>query len=138
MDNSSASIRLEIASVDDIVHIRRVVRNQAKELGFGLADQTRLATAVSELARNALQYAGGGVSEVTNKSSHELRILEVCISDKGPGIENIELAMRDGYSSKNGLGAGLPGCKRLMDQFSIESTIGVGTQVRVEIYATVN
>ncbi len=130
-------VSLQIQCVDDIVKIRRQAREQACGMGFGLADQTRLATVVSELARNALQYANGGTGHISDASSSRRKELQVIISDHGPGIDNIELAMRDGYSSGQGLGAGLPGCKRLMDSFSIETTPGQGTRVRVAIYVDI-
>ena len=129
------SVTVAIQKVEDIVAVRRESRHYAQKMGFGLADQTRLATAVSELARNALQYAGGGISEISDRSDGCLLILQVQVKDKGPGIVDIGLAMTDGYSSAKGLGAGLPGCQRLVDEFEIRSAPGNGTQVRIAIHA---
>ena len=100
-----------------------------------MADQTRLATAVSELARNALQYAAGGWCLVTDRSTLETLIIQVQVSDKGPGISDIPWAMSDGCTSGQGLGVGLPGCKRLMDAFTIVSTPETGTTITVEVHA---
>lgn len=135
MTNRLATIRLTLKSVEDIVKIRRTAREMAMKMGFGLADQTRLATAVSELARNAIQYGGGGESEISDRSTSDIRILSVVIDDQGPGIADLDSAMRDGFSTGSGLGAGLPGCKRLMDEFVIDTVSGQGTKVRVEVHA---
>ncbi|MGD7034026.1 anti-sigma regulatory factor [Methylotuvimicrobium buryatense] len=117
------SISIEASS--DIVRARSEVRTIAASMGFGSADQTRLATAVSELARNIIQNAGSGVCEVTDISSTESVILHIVFQDNGPGIPDIALAMQDGYSTNGGLGAGLPGTRRLIDGFSIESRPGL-------------
>lgn len=138
MINRLATIRLTLKSVEDIVKVRRTAREMALKMGFGLADQTRLATAVSELARNAIQYGGGGSSEIYDRSTKDIRILSVVICDHGPGIADIDTAMRDGFSTGSGLGAGLPGCKRLMDEFFIDSVPGQGTKVRVEVHANIS
>jgi serine/threonine-protein kinase RsbT len=116
--------RVLIGDTQDIVRARGVARLVAGQIGLGLADQTRLATAVSELARNVVQYAGEGVCEIVDASdAGEMRI-RIVIEDHGPGIDNIDKAMQDGYSTGGGLGAGLPGTRRLMDDFSIESAPG--------------
>lgn len=123
---------IAIADAADIVRARATARNMAAQMGFGLADQTRLATAVSELARNALQYAGGGeccISDISNALERRIRIV---IADHGPGIHDLEKALLDGYSTSGGLGAGLPGTRRLMDVFKIESRPGL-TQVLIEM-----
>ena len=99
------------------------------------ADQTRLATAVSELARNAIQYAGGGWLLVADRSSPQLLILSAQVSDRGPGIGDVEQALRDGYTSGLGLGVGLPGCQRLMDVFDILTTGTTGTTIVMELHA---
>lgn len=124
-----------INNVDDIVTLRAIAREFAAELGVGLADRTKLATAVSELARNAIQYANGGEATISDLSTDELIIIYIAISDRGPGIDNLERALCDGFSTSNGLGIGLPGCRRLMDRFSIRSTLGEGTCVEVELHA---
>ncbi len=126
----------EIKTVDDIVSIRRAAREFAAKMGFGLADQTRLATAVSELARNVIQYAGEGYSHIHDFSNAERRILIVEVIDSGAGIENIQTALQEGYSTGSGLGIGLSSCKRLMDVFSIVSYVNKGTRVKVELHAS--
>lgn len=116
----------------DIVRARQAGRKVAKELGFGTADQTRLATAISEIARNALQYAGGGVCEIQGMSERFEKTVHIRVADEGPGISDIEKAMTDGYTTSKGLGAGLPGSKRLMHDFHIESQTG-GTIVTMRM-----
>ena len=111
---------------------RSAARAVAASIGFGLADQTRIATAVSEMARNAVQYAGGGVCEIFNLSSEAEQRIQIVIQDNGPGIVDIAKAMSDGYSTSSGLGAGLPGTRRLMDEFSIESRPGL-TRIQMQM-----
>ncbi len=115
----------------DIVMVRQTIRQCAKEAGMGIVDQTRITTAVSELFRNMYNYAGGGkvVIESGNVDGHQALIV-TCI-DKGPGIENLELAMSDGFTSGLGMGYGLPGAKRLVDRFEIQSKVNEGTTVRI-------
>mgnify|MGYP000378728761 CR=1 FL=1 len=123
--------RIPIRSDLDIVNARVGARDLAKALGFGIIDQARVATAISELARNIVLYAGSG--EVLLRRVHDGRrvgVEAICV-DQGPGIPNIELAMQNGYSTSNGLGMGLPGTKRLMDEFEIESAPGQGTRVTI-------
>jgi serine/threonine-protein kinase RsbT len=123
-----AELRTPIASEADIVLARQQGRNLAAELGASLSDLTLIATAISELARNIVTYAKRGeiVLSVVEGSRRGIRIVA---SDQGPGIPDVNLAMRDGYSTGGGLGLGLPGAKRLMDEFSIVSEIGKGTVV---------
>lgn len=117
--------RYSINDVTDIVAARAAARDMAGQVGFGLADRARMATAVSELTRNVVQYAGGGTCEIKNVSdTTHLKIL-VIVEDQGAGIPDIEKAMLDGFSTSGGLGAGLPGTKRLMDEFAIESKPGL-------------
>jgi len=115
----------------DIVRVRQVVRNHAKELNMGIVDQTRITTAVSELFRNMYNYAGGGdvLVETGIVDGHQSLIV-TCI-DHGPGIADIDQAMSDGYTSGMGMGYGLPGAKRLVDRFEIQSKVNEGTVVRV-------
>lgn len=108
----------------DIVAARRVGREMAQQRGFGSADQTRLATAISELTRNVVQYAGAGVCVITDESNESIMLIRIVVEDHGPGIANIEKAMMYGFSAGAGLGAGLPGTKRLVDEFDIESEPG--------------
>ncbi len=126
----SKSITLE--NEHDIAVARGEVRRIAATLGFRLIDQTRLATVTSELARNVIKYAGRGrlIAQPTGEAGGRggLRLI---FEDKGPGIPDIDEAMRDGFSTGSGLGKGLPGSKRLVNEFSIESEVGVGTRVTV-------
>jgi serine/threonine-protein kinase RsbT len=116
----------------DIVSARVEGRNLAKEMGFGTVDQARIATAISELARNIVLYAPKGRVTVRAIASNDGgQGIEVVCEDDGPGIANVELVMQDGYSTSSGLGMGLPGTKRLMDEFEIETKLGVGTKVTV-------
>lgn len=126
----SKSIALE--SDRDIVLARNVVRRIASDMGFTAIDQTRLATVASELARNIIKYAGGGrlITQPTESASGRAG-LRLIFEDKGPGISNIGNAMRDGFSTGGGLGKGLPGSRRLVDEFQIESEPGLGTRVTV-------
>ena len=120
-----ASLQIHIAESLDIVRARAEARRLAGQVGFGPADQTRLATAVSELARNILQYAGKGLCAMADISDARTLGIRILFEDHGPGIEDIDRAVQDGYSTGGGLGAGLPGTRRLMDQFDIESRPGM-------------
>jgi serine/threonine-protein kinase RsbT len=120
-----------IRTAEDVVVARQHVRTRAVELGFSLVDQTKLVTAASELARNTLQYGGGGVMHIERLNQGARRGLRLVFEDQGPGIPDIAVAMRDGYTSGGGLGLGLGGAKRLANEFSIESTPGVGTRVMI-------
>ncbi len=124
------SIGLE--SESDIAVARNEVRLSAARFGFSIVDQTRLTTVASELARNIIKYAVRGrmiVGEITNSNAQ--RGLRLIFEDEGPGIADIEQAMRDGFTTGGGLGKGLPGSRRLVDEFAIESAPGVGTRVTV-------
>ncbi|EGV31904.1 putative anti-sigma regulatory factor, serine/threonine protein kinase [Thiorhodococcus drewsii AZ1] len=124
MSDAFSSTQIPVLSPADIVTARRATRDLCERLGFGKADQTRLATAVSELARNVIQYACEGVCIVEDASDNRTRRIRVQVEDRGPGITDIALAMTDGYSTSGGLGAGLPGTRRLVDDFQIESAPG--------------
>jgi serine/threonine-protein kinase RsbT len=113
----------------DIVIARTMARDAAKTLGFGAIDQARIATAVSELARNIFLYAGTGNVTVKEIEKIGRKGIEIVCEDQGPGITNIDLVMQDGYSTSRGMGMGLPGAKRLMDEFNIRSQEGVGTTI---------
>jgi serine/threonine-protein kinase RsbT len=126
--------QLPIAGEDDIVLARQRAREVARELGFGMVDQSRIATAVSELARNVVRYATDGRGEVSIQPMQNgmgAPGIEVQVRDGGPGIENVELALQDGYTSGSGLGLGLPGTRRLMDEMEIDSALGQGTTVTI-------
>ncbi len=116
------TIRLEGSA--DIIAARQCCREVARQLGFGSADQTRLATAVSEIARNAIQHAGGGVCVVTSQSNQRQKTICVTVEDHGPGIEDIDKALEPGFSTAGGLGTGLPGAKRLVHNLTVRSKPG--------------
>jgi serine/threonine-protein kinase RsbT len=121
---------LSIQSGDDVVRVRQHVRVAAADNGLSLVDQTKLVTAASELARNTLIYGGGGqmLVEVMNGPRTGLRL---SFEDKGPGIPDINMALRDGFTSGSGLGLGLGGAKRLVSEFEIVSKVGEGTRVTI-------
>jgi serine/threonine-protein kinase RsbT len=121
--------RLPISASEHIVIVRQAVRRRAVELGFSLVDQTKIVTAASELARNALQHGGGGQATIEIISDGSRRGLRLVFEDQGPGIADIAQAMRDGYSTDGGLGLGLSGAKRLSNEFAITSAPGAGTRV---------
>jgi len=116
--------KVEIRTTPDIVIAREQVRTVARALGFGLADQTRLSTAASELARNIIQYAGSGVCIITPESNEQEMRISVVFEDHGPGISDIEKACEDGFSTGGGLGLGLPGSKRLVPDLTLDSKPG--------------
>jgi serine/threonine-protein kinase RsbT len=120
-----------IVTAEDVVAVRHAVRQRAVELGFNLVDQTKIVTAASELARNTLQYGGGGTLRIEEVIEGARRGLRLVFEDNGPGIANIELAMKDGYTTGNGLGLGLSGAKRLSNEFDIQSRPGAGTRVSI-------
>jgi serine/threonine-protein kinase RsbT len=122
---------LQIRTGEQVVGVRRIVRSTAADLGFSLVDQTRIVTAASELARNTLQHGGGGVMKLEILNNGSRRGLRLTFEDQGPGIPDIGLALKDGYSTCGGLGLGLSGSKRLVNEFSISSSPGAGTQVTV-------
>lgn len=121
------SIRVE----RDIVTARQSVREVASHLGFGLTDCTRIVTAASELARNTFKYAGGGVMRWRLLQKDGVAGIELDFEDQGPGISDIPLALGEGYTTSGGLGMGLPGAKRLMDEMEIASEVGKGTKIVV-------
>lgn len=122
---------LEVRSQEDVVLVRQAVRTMAVEFGFSLIDQTKVVTAASELARNTFVHGGGGTVLLEHLEEGSRRGLRLTFEDQGPGIPNIEQALRDGYSTGTGLGLGLGGAKRLSSTFSIESELGKGTRVVV-------
>ncbi|HKS23951.1 MAG TPA: anti-sigma regulatory factor [Thermoanaerobaculia bacterium] len=121
--------RLEVKASDEVVTVRQVVRDFAISAKLSLVDQTKLITAASELARNMVVYGGGGVAIVEQLESDGRAGVRVTFEDKGPGIPDIAQALRDGYTSGSGLGLGLGGAKRLVNEFEIRSAAGEGTTV---------
>ncbi len=122
---------LPIRSQEDVVRVRQATRESAVAQGFSLVDQTKLVTAASELARNTLEYGGGGEVEIATVSNPPRRGVRLTFSDRGPGIPDIEEALRDGFTTGSGLGLGLGGARRLCNEFSIESAPGEGTRVTI-------
>lgn len=118
-----------ITAEEDVVRARQAVRQLASQLGFSLVDQTKLVTAASELARNTLIYGGGGKMQL-EKLKDGFRVgIRMVFVDEGPGIPDIDLALKDGYTTGSGMGLGLGGAKRLVNDFSIESKVGKGTRI---------
>jgi serine/threonine-protein kinase RsbT len=120
-----------IQSSADIVMVRQEVRRRTIDLGFSLVDQTKIVTAASELARNTLQHGGGGTVEMAALTNGSRRGLRLTFEDRGPGIADLEQAMRDGFSTGGGLGLGLSGARRLSNEFDIHSRPGEGTKVMI-------
>ena len=120
---------IEVRSGSDVVAVRQVVRTWAIEAGFTLVDQTKMVTAASELARNTIDYGGGGVARFELLQEGARRGLRVAFEDQGPGISDIQKALTDHYTTGNGLGLGLGGAKRLVNEFDISSRVGEGTRV---------
>ncbi|MBW3571294.1 MAG: anti-sigma regulatory factor [Gemmatimonadetes bacterium] len=116
---------------DDVVRARQAVRSWAVEMGFSLVDQTKLVTAASELARNTVVYGGGGTLRIELLEDGARKGLRLVFVDEGAGIPDVETALRDGYTTGTGLGLGLGGAKRLVNEFAIESRPGAGTRVTV-------
>ena len=130
-----AEIEVPIEAEVDIVRARSGARDFARQLGFGPVDQSRITTAVSELARNVIKYATDGrghvrIRRVTNEQGRGG--IEVIVADEGPGIENLDFAMRDGTTTSGSLGLGLPGTRRLMDEMVIETASGSGTTITLQ------
>jgi serine/threonine-protein kinase RsbT len=123
-------IRL-IRADEDVVATRQLVRELALLVGFNLVDQTKVVTAASELARNVLRHGGGGTLTADALNDDHRRGLRLVFEDEGPGIADIPLALKDGYTTGGGLGLGLGGAKRLSNEFEIESTPGSGTRVMI-------
>lgn len=121
---------VKIVNEWDIVTARQLGRNIARELGFGIVDQARITTAISELARNIYLYAGQGQICIEKLFDNGKAGLKLIAKDSGPGIKDIRQVMQDGFSTSGGLGAGLPGVKRLMDAFDIKTSIGEGTEIQ--------
>ena len=126
-----SSTNHEIRTSEDVVSVRQQVRQQAVTLGFSLVDQTKIVTASSELARNALTHGGGGCVAVETVANGVKRGLRLTFADEGPGIPDINLALKDGYTTGDGMGLGLGGAKRLSHEFEIDSQVGKGTRVSI-------
>ena len=123
--------KLPVQTSEDIVKVRQAVRSWAVELGFNLVDQTKIVTAASELARNTVIYGGGGTVELESLLDPKRRGLRLTFADQGPGIPDLEAALKDGFTTGTGLGLGLGGAKRLSNEFEIRSQPGAATTVRI-------
>jgi len=124
-------VRVEIAENEDVVIVRQRARDQAQRAGFSLLETTKLVTAASELARNTLEHGGGGYAVLEICAEGTRRGVRMQFVDEGPGIPDIEQALRDGYTTGKGLGLGLGGSRRLVNEFKIESAVARGTKVTV-------
>jgi serine/threonine-protein kinase RsbT len=131
MPTPQSSGELPLKNEHDIVLGRQMVRKLSQEQGFSLVDQTKMVTAASELARNALIYGGGGILKWETLIEGLRRGLRLTFEDQGPGIANIELALTDGWTSGQGMGLGLTGARRLVNDFELDSVVGRGTRVTV-------
>jgi serine/threonine-protein kinase RsbT len=120
-----------IASADDVVRVRQVARLWATELKLSLVDQTKLVTATSELARNTLEHGKGGTMCIEQVENGSRKGIKLVFDDQGPGIPDIQMALRDGYTTGGGMGLGLSGSKRLVNEFEIKSEVGRGTTVAI-------
>jgi len=120
---------LELRSGSDVVAVRQAVRTWAIEAGFTLVDQTKIVTAASELARNTIDYGGGGIARLEILTEGNRKGLRIAFEDEGPGIPDIQKALTDHFTTGNGLGLGLGGAKRLVNEFDISSRVGEGTRV---------
>ena len=123
------TVELPLRAQEDVVLVRQAVRIQAVAIGLSLVDQTKLVTAASELGRNTVTYGGGGTAKLEVIEEDVRRGIRLTFEDQGPGIRDIEQALRDGFTTGNGLGLGLGGARRLTNEFRIESTPGVGTKI---------
>jgi serine/threonine-protein kinase RsbT len=129
MNVAAGAETFPLTAPEHIVIVRQRVRQRAVELGFSLVDQTKIVTAASELARNTILHGGGGRAIIDVVSNGFKRGLRLTFEDDGAGIADLELAMRDGYSTKGGLGLGLSGARRLSNEFDVQSAPGKGTRV---------
>ena len=127
----SGSETRELRAEGDVVSVRQWVRTLAVQLGFSLIDQTKLVTATSELARNTVVYGGGGTVTLHELHDGGRAGIRLVFEDQGPGIPDVETALRDGYTTGNGLGLGLGGARRLVNEFAVESRPGEGTRVTI-------
>jgi serine/threonine-protein kinase RsbT len=122
---------LPIQTGDDVVRVRQLIRGRAQDVHLSLVDQTKLITAASELARNTLVYGGTGTARIQTVARNGRRGVRATFTDSGPGIADLDQALTDGYTSGTGLGLGLGGARRLVDEFDIDSELGRGTTVTV-------
>lgn len=124
-------VQLPLVVSEDVVRMRQTLKQEMVKLGFTLIEQTKMITAASELARNTLRYGGGGHAEIDVLTQSGKRGVLAAFVDEGPGIENLDLAFTDGYTSGGGMGLGLPGARRLADEFEIDTAPGQGCRVTI-------
>jgi serine/threonine-protein kinase RsbT len=127
----AAPDQLPVTSDQDVVRVRQLVRSVAVSVNLSLVDQTKLVTAASELARNTLVHGGGGAVEIRTVDNGRRNGIRIVFADQGPGIVDTELALTDGYTTGSGLGLGLSGARRLVDEFEIDTVVGKGTTVTI-------
>lgn len=135
MKDGERLIEVEIRHDEDVIVARQKVRQVAQEIGFSMLDQTRLITAVSELARNIVVHAGTGTMSASYAETLDRRGMRIVFDDRGPGIPDLDLALREGYSTAGSLGLGLMGAKRLVDDFLVRSVPGDGTSITITKWA---
>jgi serine/threonine-protein kinase RsbT len=123
--------RIEVTTDQDVVRVRQLVRTVAVAVKLSLVDQTKVVTAASELARNTLVYGGGGTVDVDRVENGRRSGVRIVFADQGPGIADLSLALTDGYTTGGGLGLGLSGARRLVDEFDIDTEVGQGTSITV-------
>lgn len=123
--------RVDVSTDQDVVRVRQLVRTVAVAVKLSLVDQTKIVTAASELARNTLVYGGGGTVEVKRVDNGRRQGINIVFADQGPGIVDLDLAFTDGYTTGSGLGLGLSGARRLVDEFDIDTAPGRGTSITV-------
>ncbi|MFI6077661.1 ATP-binding protein [Actinoplanes sp. NPDC051343] len=123
--------RVDVITDQDVVRVRQLVRTEAVAVKLSLVDQTKIVTAASELARNTLVYGGGGTVEVSRVDNGRRQGIRIVFADQGPGIADLDLAFTDGYTTGGGLGLGLSGARRLVDEFHIDTAAGQGTSITV-------
>ncbi|AGZ38533.1 anti-sigma regulatory factor, serine/threonine protein kinase [Actinoplanes friuliensis DSM 7358] len=130
-DDIAAMERIVVRTDQDVVRVRQLVRTLAVAVKLSLVDQTKLVTAASELARNTLVYGGGGTVDVGRVDNGRRLGIKIVFADEGPGIADLSLALTDGYTTGGGLGLGLSGARRLVDEFDIDTRVGQGTTISV-------
>jgi serine/threonine-protein kinase RsbT len=128
---ATRSESLAVRTSSEVVQVRHAVRRLAVEAGFSLVEQTKIVTAASELARNMIDYGGGGMVTLEMLEEGARKGLRLTFEDKGPGIPDVQQALRDGFTSGGGMGLGLGGAKRLSNEFEIQTAVGEGTRIRI-------